>query len=341
LPAVSQQQCRTGAGKPGLPWWLVACYYGGLEWGCDSLRPYPFPARQRLCRRRAWALACAVLSAAAVGAVARAYSPLLEATFLAVGQGDAIYLQVPGWRHILIDAGPGRGQLGGASAAERVVVPFLRWKGVRALDLVLLTHAHADHAGGLRWVAERAVIRRLGVPEGLLEGEDALRREVEELQRRGRVQALVRLQAGDCWQLGRGLRLEVLSPLPGLAGGADPNASALAVRVVYRRASLLCLSDLPAAVQERLVAQKGAGLRAELLKAPHHGSRDAWYQPLWEAAGPRWAVISVGRNAFGHPHGKVVEALRALGVAVLRTDQAGAVTAVTVGGRWWIRTFVH
>lgn len=326
---------------PALPWWLVACYYGGVEWGCDYLRPYPFPARQKLCRRRALALGCAILSIAAVGAAARACSPVLEATFLAVGEGDAIYLQVPGGRHLLIDVGPGQSRSGGAGAAERVVVPFLRWRGVKTLDLVLLTHAHADHVGGLRWVAEKVRIRRLGVAEGLLEGNDALKREVEGLQKRGRVQTLVELRAGDCWQLGCGLRLEVLSPLSDPAVGTDPNSSAMAIKVIYRRTGLLCLSDLPRTVQERLVTWKGEDLRAELLKVPHHGSRDAWYQTLWEEAGPRWAVISVGRNAFRHPHAEVEEGLRALGVAVLRTDRVGAVTALTIGRGWWIKTFAH
>jgi competence protein ComEC len=258
-------------------------------------------------------------------------APLLGATdgdgsltlhFLDVGQGDAAALRTPAGHWVLVDAGPA-GE--GADAGRRVVAPFLQRHGVRSLALAVVSHAHADHLGGLPSVMARI---RTGL---VLEPAAA----VSDPRYTGFLERL--LADGVPWHPARageqfaldGVRFTVLHPTPGWAHwGEDVNEDSAVLLVEYGQFQAVFAGDAGFPAES---AMAGRLRPVDLLKVGHHGSRgstgDAWLAALE----PPVAVISLGRNDYGHPAPATLERLRAHGVAVHRTDREGTVTVVTDG----------
>ena len=298
----------------------------------------------------AW-LAAAVLAAAAgtrrarraalglaLGGLAVAAWPLLlpgegrlRVTFLDVGQGDAALVEVPGGGRLLVDGGPG----GSArfDVGERVVAPFLWNHGVGRLDVVAVTHADADHSGGLA-----AVLRGLGVGEIWENGRWPAGHEgVVAALDRARAPRRV-LAAGQRLRVGEAL-LTVLNPpgpeRPPLASAGE-NDHSLVLRLDWRGVSFLLTGDLTAGGEEVLLDAR-APLAVTVLKVGHHGSRSSTGVPLVNASRPVVAVISVGpRNPFRHPAPEVVQRLAESGARVYRTDRDGAVIVETDGANVWV-----
>ena len=237
-----------------------------------------------------------------------------------VGQGDALVLdtQTPG-RAVLVDTGPDPGPV--SDCLDRL--------GVRSLAMVVLSHLHADHVGGLSAVLADRPVAAVAIgpgrrPEWAFE-------EVRRQTARAGV-PLVALEAGRRldWP---GLTLQVLAPLHPPSredeGSAVNNASVV-LRAVTPAGSALLTGDVELSAQADLLAS-GADLRADVLKVPHHGSRYTTPQFL-AAVRPRVALVSVGAgNSYGHPNPGLLDALARSGTAVLRTDRGGDL-AVTRGG---------
>jgi competence protein ComEC len=122
-----------------------------------------------------------------------------------------------------------------------------------------------------------------------------------------------------------------------LDASADPNDISAVIHVRYAGFSALLTGDAPAWVEERLVARYGARLRADVLKAGHHGSRTASSGVFLDAVDPELVVVSAGvRNDYGHPHAEVLGRLEARGIDLARTDRDGTVrVAVEPGGAAW------
>jgi competence protein ComEC len=258
-------------------------------------------------------------------------APLLGATdgdgsltlhFLDVGQGDAAALRTPAGHWVLVDAGPA-GE--GADAGRRVVAPFLQRHGVRSLALAVVSHAHADHLGGLPSVMAR-------IRTGLVVEPAAT---VSDPRYTGFLERL--LADGVPWHPARegdqfvldGVRFMVLHPAPGWTHwGEDVNEDSAVLLVEYGQFQAVFAGDAGFPAES---AMAGRLRPVDLLKVGHHGSRgstgDAWLAALE----PPVAVISLGRNDYGHPAPATLERLRAHGVAVHRTDREGTVTVVTDG----------
>ncbi|MCX7706551.1 MAG: MBL fold metallo-hydrolase, partial [Anaerolineae bacterium] len=210
------------------------------------------------------------------------------------------------------------------------VLPF--WD--RSLDLVVLTHPDGDHITGLIPLLDRyRVARVLDVPQS-----DTAPEAVPWLERlrahdvpRSYALRGMRLPAGD-------VLLTVLHPGPEpLTGTAsDDNNNAIVLRADYGRFSVLLTGDAEREAEEALIAA-GLPLRADVLKAGHHGSNGSTSAALVAAVQPRLAVISVGLgNPFGHPHPAVLE--RLAGIEVLRTDQHGRIEVISDGEKMWVKT---
>jgi competence protein ComEC len=258
--------------------------------------------------RLAVAVGAVLLSAAAgfaAGAPAPAPQPRLAVTFLDVGQGDATLVQAPGDVAVLIDGGP----------ADSRIVAKLRAAGVRSLDLLVLTHAQADHQDGL----ER-VFREL--PVALLldgGGADRAHRRIVALAR-SRGTRVVGARAGQLLHARR-LRLRVLHPPRPADGGGDPNRESVVLLASYRGFDVLLPADAESEVTLGLPPR-----RVELLKVAHHGSADAGLAELVARLRPEVAVIEVGAgNRFGHPSPSTLRILARAVPRVLRTDRDGDV----------------
>lgn len=251
--------------------------------------------------------------------------------FLDVGQGDAAVLHTPGGHWVVLDAGPvGEGW----DAGRRVVVPFLRRHRASALALVLLSHAHADHLGGIPSVMDRYPTGEVLEPGALV---------ADPLYGGW----LAELEASEVpWHAGRagqrfeldGVRFTVLHPDTTWPGWQeDLNEDSIVLLLEYHGFRALFPGDAGLPAERWLAGRIG---RIDLLKVGHHGSRSATGAAWLDELAPRMAVISTGRgNRYGHPHREVVERLGARGVSLWRTDEHGTVTvsvddaAVTVRGR--------
>lgn len=281
-------------------------------------------------RRVGWALT-AVLWVALV-------RPLLGAAdedrgltlhFLDVGQGDAALLRTPGGHWILVDAGPA-GE--GTDAGRRVVAPFLQRRGVRSLSLAVVSHAHADHLGGLPAVMAR-VRAGLVIEPGADVADPRYTRFLDALLREGVPWHPAR--TSDRFEID-GVRGTVLHPTPGWPGwGEDVNEDSLVLLVEFRGFQAIFAGDAGFPAEEAMAGR----LRAvDLLKVGHHGSRGSTGEAWLAALAPPVAVISLGRNDYGHPAPATLERLRAHGVAVHRTDLEGTITVVTDGQRMTVRS---
>ncbi|MPZ50762.1 MAG: MBL fold metallo-hydrolase, partial [Dehalococcoidia bacterium] len=280
--------------------------------------------------RLRWTLAAAgVLGLMAVFAWSQTLSQpdeRLRVSVLDVGQGDAILIETPDGRRILVDGGPS-----GSVLLQRLGEELPA--SAHRIALVVLTHGQDDHVTGLvslfgRYEIEAALV-------GPLQGESAAYHAwQEELQRRD-----VRLHqaaAGEWADLGGGVRLEVLGPpreLIGASGGAL-NDNSVVLRLIYGGVSFLLTGDIEAAGERALMAGGGA-LRSTVLKVAHHGSDGSTASVFLDAISPEVAVISAGEdNTYGHPSPTTL--LRLAGVPFLRTDENGSARFVTDGRRLWL-----
>ncbi len=245
---------------------------------------------------------------------------------LDVGQGSAVVLETA--RHVLLyDTGPRR--YSGEDAGEQVVAPYLRSRGIRAIDVLVVSHADLDHAGGLRSVLAAFEVGRL---HASFDVSAHLDREAR-LRPDGWLQAPVvpadvqACHAGGSWEMD-GVRLRFVHPPADAGSGAadaDDNARSCVLLVEGRAHRALLPGDAGTAEEGRYVA----GLpRADVVLAPHHGSATSSGPALVEAAGASHVLIQAGHlNRFRHPAAAVVRRWEASGARVWRTDRDGAVVA--------------
>jgi competence protein ComEC len=262
----------------------------------------------------------------------------LMVTVLDVGQGDAILVQSPAGRVALIDGG---GEIGAERTGWDVglmrVVPALRRAGVRRVDLVMLSHPHEDHVGGLPAVLENFTIGLVldpGVPHPSPSYMRLLR-----LVEAGRIPYRT-ARAGVVVDLGGGVALTVVyppEPIP-LVGGDPVHAGAVISRLTYGATAMLLTGDAEGPAEHYLL-ERGATLASQVLKVGHHGSRTSTTPEFVSAVRPIYAVISLGAdNNFGHPHRVTLATLEAASVAVFRTDLVGAVRLASDGRSWNVET---
>jgi competence protein ComEC len=313
---------RSGAGVPGgtLPW------PGGLT-GALLLAGLSVAllvaARRRLLRRFVAVVAvAAVIGALPVRLVAGGWPPAgWLMVVCAVGQGDAAVLPAGPGAAVVVDAGPEPGP------TDRC----LRRLGVRAVPLLVVTHFHADHVGGVD-----GVLRGRDVGSIVTTGwpEPAAGRQV--VARAAAARGIPVAVAQDGWAVTvAGLELAVLgSPRPLIGTRSDPNNNSVVLRARLRGVDLLLAGDAENEQQQALLDRVGPdGLRAVVLKLAHHGS--AYQEPAFlDAVDPVVAMVSVGAdNTYGHPNPAVLGRLAQDGARVLRTDRDGDLAAVWTDGR--------
>ncbi|MGA3186022.1 MAG: DNA internalization-related competence protein ComEC/Rec2 [Bryobacteraceae bacterium] len=253
----------------------------------------------------------------------------LELTAIDVGQGDSLLVLFPNGAKMLIDGGgqlsygtrPRRASL---DTGEDVVSPYLWSQGIRRLDIVVATHAHEDHTGGLPAILENFHPRELWVGANPLPSL---------LQNAARLSIPVLRQHEEPAFDFSGARIEILSPPRNFAPLKSGNNDSLAFRIQFGSRSFLLTGDMEKPMEGRLLSEH-ADLQADVLKVGHHGSKTSTIQPFLDAVSPSIALISDGLgNSFGHPHKDVLARLRDRHTAVLRTDLDGLITVRTDGQR--------
>ncbi|MGR6835393.1 DNA internalization-related competence protein ComEC/Rec2 [Syntrophomonas erecta] len=255
---------------------------------------------------------------------------IVEVTFLDVGQGDSILIKTPTGKFILIDGGGSQF----VDTGMRVVLPYLRHRGIRELYLVVNTHPDIDHLKGLQSVLKVVPADYLGLPAPLLD--QPCYEEMKHIAAEKKVR-VIGLQAGQLVKVDNKMVLNILYP-PAVNPGSSPNANSIAVEGGYRNFSFILPGDLDSNCLEQI--KDGDLIKSALLvKVPHHGSRYSLSDSFYEEVSPRWAVIPVGNNQFGHPHPEVLDFLEQKDIRTFRTDQDGAVSFLSDGEQVQVTSF--
>jgi len=281
------------------PAWSVAVALPGVAW---MLLPRGFPAR--------WIGAVALLPL-----FLAAPPPLtagdLRLTVLDVGQGLAVVAKTRN-HALLYDAGPAFGPQ--IDSGNRIIVPYLRAAGVRALSGMVVSHSDTDHSGGANSVLE-------AVPVGWLLSSLPGDHPLLAMNASPR-----RCEAGERWQWD-GIIFEVLHPAAENYARTKfrANDRGCVVRISTAGASVLLTADIEAKSERELLAGAADKLRAEVMLVPHHGSRTSSSPQFVAQVNPDIALVATGyRNRFGHPKDDVLDRYRALGSRIYRTDYDGA-----------------
>jgi len=259
----------------------------------------------------------------------------LHVTFIDVGQGDSAFVRFPRGSAMLVDAG-GLGSASSFDIGDRVVAPVLRAAGVRRLDEMVLTHGDPDHVGGAPAIVDefRPVEVWEGIPVPRAEPLAALRHEAQTAGLRW-----ANVRAGDHVSIDE-VDVRALHPrAPEWERQKVRNDDSIVLELRWRDVSVLFTGDIGQAVERSLSAEL-LPARLRVLKVPHHGSLTSSSEPFVRAVHPDVAVISAGRaNHFGHPAPAVLDRYRAVGTAIFRTDQDGAITIDSDGRSLTARSF--
>ena len=250
----------------------------------------------------------------------------LQITFLDVGQGDGICMELPDGRVYLMD--------GGSSDVSKVgnyrLVPFLKAKGIRKIDAVFLSHGDADHINGIAELLEekQMSIDCICLPAGAEQEEFV---EIRDLARARNISVRT-IQAGDFWE-NNGAKFWCLNPADVTESG---NAASMVLYMEYQDFSMLLTGDLEGEGEKSVAAllRSNAITGISVLKVAHHGSKNSTKEEFLRQCSPAVAVISCGeRNTYGHPHKETLERLNDMGTAVYRTDCSGAIQITVTGSR--------
>lgn len=258
----------------------------------------------------------------------------LQVHMLDVGQGDSILIIAPGGKTVLVDAGtPGSG---------KVVLDAMKRYGVQQIDLMVATHAHADHIGGADEVIRGTKVVSVldsQVPNTTKNYEDFLKA----IKERGA--KYIGAQPGQKFDVGGGAQLTVLAPIQPFftkdqlrSGANEPNANSVVTRLDYGDFSMILTGDAEAETEARIM-KNGANIKAKVLKVGHHGSKYASSEEFLRAGGFEAAIISDGEdNRYGHPSQEALDRLKAAGIKIYRTDLQGEITITTRGRGYQIQT---
>ncbi len=246
----------------------------------------------------------------------------LRVHFIDVGQGDSILIQA-GEQAMLVDAG--------TNESGSVVTEYLRSLNIAKLDYLIGTHPHEDHIGGLDDVIHSFEIGTVIMPDvshTTQTYEDVLDALLEKNL------TVTAPHPGDSYSIGDA-SFTVLSPSAEIAEQAaendDLNNLSVGIRLVYGSNAFVLCGDAESDSEEAMV-ESGLDLKADVLKAGHHGSSTSTSDAFLAAVDPDYAVISCGKdNSYGHPHQETMDKLNAADISIFRTDEQSTVVAVSDG----------
>lgn len=305
---------------PSWPWPWFAGYYLGLAVALDWMRPNRLTGKRMIQAGTVCFMILVVVNGVVWAAfLDKSMNDYLQVSCLDVGQGDAIFVKTPDGFTALVDGGDeGEGQWS--------VLPFLRQMGVSHLDLVIVTHGHKDHLGGLLEVLPEIPVKQVILPfddipelRNLLAGLPKIK-----------IERISPDQTRKT-QLGHSVTMEIMK----ISAPDSENDQSLITMIYYGKEKLLLTGDLGFEGELNLMRKYPDLLRASFLKVGHHGSNKSTGLTFLAQVRPKLAVISVGAgNQFGHPGAETLNRLQSMGVRVYRTDQNGRVDVRISKDRW-------
>jgi competence protein ComEC len=255
--------------------------------------------------------------------------PKCITTVIDVGQGDAILIEFPNGKRILIDAGPLSQKF---DAGERTVVPFLKRNGISKLDYFLITHSHSDHIGGAG-----SVLKLLRVDTFMMASLATGNHQVKEVLEiaEARHSGIKIVRAGNQIQIDSNTRVYVLYPDSNHIAEKNLNNSSVVLKIVYGNSSIMLVGDAEVVTEKRMMPRYGAFLSSDILKVGHHGSITSTSEEFLKLVRPQTTLISVGNhNKFRHPSPFTIWLLKANSIDIKRTDKLGAIVLESDGVKW-------
>jgi len=246
----------------------------------------------------------------------------LEITFFDVGQGDAVFIVTPAGHQILIDGGPD------SAVLEKLAAEMPFWD--RTLDLIILSHPHADHLRGLIDVLERYKVENI-LWTGVDYDSQLYQRWQEVIERK---EVEIHIARSGQKIISSEVILKILYPFESFEGEEVRNLdnTSVSAKLVFKENSFLFTGDAHREVEIMLAEKFQENLKSDVLKAGHHGSRTSSVQEFVEKVLPEIAVVSAGKdNRYGHPHQEVLDIFADYDITVLRTDQAGDIKILSDG----------
>jgi len=252
----------------------------------------------------------------------------LKMTFLDVGQGDSIFIELPRGGSVLIDGGPG-GEEGKYDTGRSIVAPYLWSKGVRSIDAVILTHFHSDHLGGLIYVLKNFKVGCV-IDSGVAIRNSAMYGEYREILRDRKIRYIA-VEEGDVIRIANGVKFFVLNP-PKEADKhgslSTENDDSVALKLVYNNFSAMLCGDITAKTMSRLMRHDSM-LKSDVMKVPHHGGhlgKEEIVMNFFSKVSPRICVTSAGKMyRYDSSHGKPT-LTTCLNSASYNTKDDGAIT---------------
>ena len=237
----------------------------------------------------------------------------LKVVFFNVGQGDSIFIETDQGHQILVDGGPDNSVL---NSLEKEMNPF-----DKNIDMIILTHADKDHLAGIV-----SVLKTYEVDVLILTGEESdsdLFKEFKELITDKKV---ITVDAYDKITIGE-IVLEIYNPL--ISNLSDLNDTSIVFKLIHGSSSFLLTGDVSSNLEDDLI--KEFDLKSDVLKIAHHGSKYSTTIDFLKEVAPDCAIISVGKNSYGHPSTEVLENLENEKIKILRTDIDGKITFYSNG----------
>ncbi len=250
----------------------------------------------------------------------------LKVSFLDIGQGDAIFVETPSHKRLLLDGGPNKKVL----AELGKLMPF----ATKRIDVMIESHPDKDHIGGLPEVVSRYDIGVFLEPG--VESENSIDDELHLRLDNKKVETLL-ARRGQIINFGDGVKLIILFPNQDVSRWETNDASVVA-KLVYGNESFLLTGDSTLKAENILLSLDKKILDSDVLKAGHHGSKTSTSPAYAQAVSPLYAIISAGKdNTYGHPHQITLDTLRSVGAQILSTIDLGTITFETDGQTFKIR----
>ena len=249
----------------------------------------------------------------------------LKIHFIDVGQGDSILIEEAGGKNILVDGGDR------ADKTTASIINYLKNQKVEKLDYIISTHPHADHIGGLTDIIESFEVEKV-LDSGKVHTSKTYENYLIKID-----QENIKFETprrGDSFKIGKS-EIQFLHPDSNL-DNYDLNNSSLVFLLKFKQQKFLFTGDIEKEVEFKLL-QENPGLKVELIKVPHHGSKTSssaeWVKSLEAEA----AVIQVGDNHYGHPAAEVIELYQKHGALVFRNDLNGSIVVTADGKNYSIK----